>query len=124
MPAKSIWRDPFANADDNMYTPTPPPAGRKKSFPIPLDALSAREIDEATQNASRAGQYRRKTITLLPGQIDYLQAVAEKENVGLLALYRWLIDQGLQAYENGARPVVEQKIVRGEPQKGHPTSLP
>lgn len=67
--------------------------------------ISHNEAQRATTTrAQRAGQYTRKTITLKPEQIQYIAEIAEQNQVGILAMYRWLIDQGLESFEAGARP--------------------
>ena len=103
----------------------PKSRGQKQSgkrFDSPADRLSASQVAEVTQNKSRAGRYMRKTLTLPPEQIHYISELADQEQIGLLEFYRWLIDVGLQAYEEGARPEVESKTVRGEAKKKHRTS--
>lgn len=83
----------------------------KKHFNSPTSRLSRKSVRKATTSkAKQAGQYDRKTITLLPEQIAYIAEIAEAEGVGILALYRWLIDQGLQNYENGAAPQPTRQV--------------
>jgi hypothetical protein len=97
----------------------PSSSKRTKTFDSPTERLSARQVAEVTQSKSLAGKYMRKTLTLPPEQIHYINKMAEQEDIGLLEFYRWLIDLGLQAYENGARPEVRSKTVRGEARKEH-----
>ncbi len=83
----------------------------KKQFNSPTSRLSKKSVRQTTTSkAKQAGQYDRKTITLLPEQIAYIAEIAQAEGVGILALYRWLIDQGLQNYENGATPQPTQQV--------------
>lgn len=90
--------DPLSQIDDDR-------PGKKKQFDSATSKLSRRTVRQTTaSNATRAGQYDRKTITLLPNQIAYIDEIRREEGVGVLAFYRWLIDQGLQNYEAGARP--------------------
>ena len=82
----------------------------KDSFDSPFDNLSASTAQRATESKSvRAGQYRRKTITLPPGQIELISQLATNSGIGILAFYRWLIDQGLKSYDDGNKPQIAPK---------------
>lgn len=58
----------------------------------------------------RAGDYVRQTITLLNEQKKLIKKLAGENRVSLLAFYRWLLDQGLQAYEAGERPLPSEPV--------------
>jgi hypothetical protein len=100
------------------------PFSRRKQFDSATTGLNTNQIRSVTTPDSvKAGQYDRKTITLPPKQIKLIAQLRRKEGVGILAFYRWLIDQGLQAYERGARPQPADKVVH-EVELGHWSSTP
>lgn len=67
--------------------------------------------DEAKiPKSMRAGDYVRQTITLLNEQKKLIKKLAGENRVSLLAFYRWLLDQGLQAYEAGERPLPSDPV--------------
>ncbi|HFC12361.1 MAG TPA: hypothetical protein ENJ56_05915, partial [Anaerolineae bacterium] len=78
-----------------------------KRFENPLETFSAKDIAKATNDRSMAGQYKRKTISLPPGQVRYIKQIAQTERMGILETYRWLIDLAIRHYEEGERPEVE-----------------
>ena len=79
-------------------------------FSDPFKNLPTTSALRATESQSvRAGQYRRKTITLPPAQIEYISQAAGKMGIGILAFYRWLIDQGLLVYDSGIEPELTPK---------------
>lgn len=81
------------------------------------DAVTSSAIPTSLQ----AGRFVRKTITLLPARLARVDQIAEElkaeieartgmpSSVPLLTLYRWLIDQGIAAYERGERPPLENR---------------
>jgi hypothetical protein len=92
---------------------------KRKEFDSATANLSSGQVRSVTTPDSiKAGQYDRKTITLPPKQIQLIDQLRRKEGIGILAFYRWLIDQGLQAYESGSRPRPADKIVH-EVELGH-----
>lgn len=67
--------------------------------------------DEAkVPKSMRAGAYVRQTITVLSEQKKLIKKLAKENQVSLLAFYRWLLDQGLQAYEDGERPLPSDPV--------------
>jgi hypothetical protein len=99
-------------------------SSRRKQFDSATAGLNTSQIRSVTTPDSvKAGQYDRKTITLPPKQIRLIAQLRRKEGVGILAFYRWLIDQGLQAYERGERPQPADKVVH-EVDLGHWSSKP
>ena len=70
----------------------------------------------------QAGQYVRWTITVLPDRRERAIQIAEElgkemsdktgvpAQVPLLTLARWLIDQGIAAYERGERPSFKTQV--------------
>lgn len=102
--------------------PDPSPATKKQKrqpFSTGLEGMPAGDAARATSSKSMAGRYKRMTITLLPGQIQHVRDLAERERMGLLEFVRWLIDLALQEYEVGRRPELEARVIRGEAKKGH-----
>ncbi len=96
-----------------------PRSRRSSRFNAPTDNLSKRDVRRASTKRVMIGQYQRKTITLPPEQVDYIKELAEQEGVGILEFYRWMIDTALMLYEEGERPQVSYREVRGEAAKGH-----
>ncbi len=70
----------------------------------------------------QAGKYVRWTITLLPERLERVKAIAaalsaevsdergEPVEVPVLTLARWLVEQGIAAYERGERPPFETQL--------------
>ena len=83
---------------------------------------SARDIALATDDRSMAGQYKRKQILIPPAQLNYIRDKAQELGLSQAALFRWLIDYGLTAIDEGIYPEVEVVQVRGEARKYHWTS--
>jgi len=74
-------------------------------FDAPTDALAQRSVCSVkSKNTTKAGRFQRKTVVVLPEQVDYIAEIAKREGVGKMAMWRWVLDQGLLAYEDGARP--------------------
>ncbi|MBK8989746.1 MAG: hypothetical protein IPM39_27420 [Chloroflexi bacterium] len=94
---------------------------RSKSFTEDL-AVNARDIAVATGDKTMAGQYMRKQILVPPAQLQYIRRKAKELGVSQAELFRWLIDYGLAALDNGVKPEIEVVDVRGEAKKSHWTS--
>ena len=97
-------------------------ATRRPDFLDPLGAISAGEAARAVDSSSMAGQYKRVTYTLPPAQVAYIKELAQENGMSGLAFVRWLIDLALAEYEQGTRPEVETRVVRGEARMQHWTS--
>jgi hypothetical protein len=102
--------------------PEPAKPRKKGQFDSGMEGVTSSQVSKATADTTRAGNYRRKTITLPPAQIDYIEELAADERLGKLAFYRWLIDQGLQAYEDGNRPEKTGSMTY-DVKVSHPTSV-
>ena len=102
--------------------PTPSKVKKGELFDNPLGDVTAQEIAKVTQEKSMAGQYKRKTISLPPEQVRYINQIAKKEGLGVLEVYRWLIDLAISHYEAGERPEEEAKVERITAKKSHWTS--
>jgi len=96
------------------------PRGRKSFQEAP--PADARDIALATGDKSMAGQYKRKQILIPPAQLEYVRRKAKELGVSQAELFRWLIDYGLTALDEGIEPEVEVVDVRGEAKKTHWTS--
>ena len=115
------FNDPLArlkelSRNDKSSASKPAPETR---FENPLHEVSAQEVAKAIQERSMAGQYKRKTISLPPGQVRYIKQIAQAENMGILETYRWLIDMAIRHYDEGERPEVERKTERLTAKKSH-----
>ena len=88
-------------------------------FSSPVERLASGQVRKvSTPDSVRAGKYNRKTLVLFPSQIDIVSEVSDDCGVGIMAMYRWLSDQGLQNYEAGSRPT-PPKPIEHEPHMGH-----
>lgn len=111
--------DLVSGLDDRA--PTRPARGRGKTF-TEAPRADARDIALATGDKSMAGQYKRKQILIPPAQLEYIRSKAKELSVSQAELFRWLIDYGLTALDEGIEPEVEVVDVRGEAKKTHWTS--
>lgn len=115
------FNDPLAKL--RQLSQDDPPKPKQKSnrsrFETPLDSVTAGEIAKATQEKSMAGQYKRKTISLPPGQVRYIKQIAMQEGMGVLETYRWLIDMAIRHYEEGERPEIERRTEKLTARKSH-----
>ena len=93
------------------------PDGRN---PLQVVAESGAAAKATPADSRKAGTMQRKTITLPPGQIELIARLAKENQVGILAMYRWLVDRGLGAYDAGERPVA--KVVAHAVELTHPSS--
>jgi len=94
---------------------------RSKSFREPPLA-DARDIAVAIGDKAMAGQYKRKQILIPPAQLEFIRRKARELRLSQAELFRWLIDYGLVALDQGIKPEIEVVDVRGEAQKSHWTS--
>ena len=101
---------------------SPSRRGRKTFVEEDQHRPSARDIALATDDRSMAGQYKRKQILIPPAQLNYIRDKAQELGLSQAALFRWLIDYGLTAIDEGIYPEVEVVQVRGEARKYHWTS--
>jgi hypothetical protein len=101
--------------------PAQPKSGRGKSF-TQVPAANARDIALATGDKTMAGQYKRKQILIPPAQLEHIRGKARDIGVSQAELFRWLIDYGLTALDQGVEPEIKIVDVRGEAKKSHWTS--
>lgn len=92
-------------------------SGRSRVSDPTQSRLSRKSVETAVASdeakipkSMRAGDYVRQTITLLNEQKKLIKKLAGENRVSLLAFYRWLLDQGLQAYEAGERPLPSDPV--------------
>ena len=95
------------------------PAKTRKTFTEQAGGPSARDIALVTGEKSMAGQYKRKQILIPPAQLNHIRDKAREVGLSQAALFRWLIDYGLNALDNGVMPEVEIVEVRGEARLSH-----
>lgn len=109
---------PVSDFDPLSQLPSEPPKGRRVADPTKGRAGKAKAAGVTTSKkkaipeSMKAGEYVRQTITIPPDQRDLIKQMAAENKISLLGLYRWLIDQGLQAYENGERPQPADPVYR------------
>jgi hypothetical protein len=107
--------------DKPKETRKSPGRSRGKSF-TEAPPSDARDIALATGDKTMAGQYKRKQILIPPAQLEFIRRKARELGVSQAELFRWLIDYGLMALEQGVEPEIEVVEVRGEAAKSHWTS--
>lgn len=101
--------DPYLSQLSDNNSPSKP---SKKRFDRPTDRLKNETVRETTTAASsQAGQYDRKTLTFRPEVIARVREIGQRERVGLLAMFRWLVDMGLEAYDRGERPEPAEPLI-------------
>ena len=105
-------------SDLNDLSPQQKKPSSKKTFAEP-PATSAYDIALATGDKSMAGQYKRKQILIPPAQLNYIRDKAKELGLSQAALFRWLVDYGLTAIDNGVKLKVVTIEVRGEAQMTH-----
>ena len=115
--------DKFDNPLDTMASmPDPEPARKVRSrrprvgdFDNPLDEVSTTDKARAVDSSLVAGRYIRRTFTFTPGQLVRIKDIARELHISETGIARWLIDEGLDQWEHGVRPEVEERAVRLEP---------
>lgn len=113
----------FKNPLDQMAAmpepekPQQPASKRKKvgDFSNPLTTVSDQDKARAVGSSLVAGQYIRRTFTFTPGQLRRIKEIARELHIAETGIARWLIDVGLQAWEEGERPELEEASVKLEP---------
>mgnify|MGYP000632768458 CR=1 FL=1 len=79
------------------------------------------EIDRETGPAAARDLAARAGVPILAGSPEPLASVADAKEIARelhiseTGIARWLIDQGLDQWEQGVRPEVEERAVRLEP---------
>jgi hypothetical protein len=101
------------------YKPKAQKKSKGSNFSSPVDESNPAKAAKATASKMMAGKFKRFTMTIPPRQEEYIKAVAAKEGMSTLAFMRWLVDQGLGAYESGKKPKIQGRIVRGEAEMDH-----
>ena len=91
----------------------PPPKNKKNLSANPLEQTRAgrqKASKIAGRNTDAAGRIR-KTIFLDPITIDEIERLAAEEGYGKMDFYEWLLLMGLQQFDRGIRPTVEDNPV-------------
>lgn len=93
--------------------PLSPPKKKKELFDNPLE-----QTRSGRQKASKVAGRKtdalgrvRKTIYLDPTTLDDIEALVESEGYGKMDFFEWLILMGIQQFEKGVRPEIEDKPV-------------
>ncbi|MCA9938206.1 MAG: hypothetical protein KC418_06165 [Anaerolineales bacterium] len=124
--AKKNFTDPddLVSSLDDLAASKPqgarsqPARTRSKAFTDEVQ-VDARDIALATGDKTMAGQYKRKQILIPPAQLEYIRRKARDLRISQAELFRWLIDYGLMALDQGVQPEIEIVDVRGETRKSH-----
>ena len=85
--------DEWAAADKSARRP------KKGLKTPPVDRRAVREASVST--ARRAGPFNRKTIYVAPSLEMEIEQAADAEGVGLMAFYRFLLEEGFENYRSG-----------------------
>ena len=99
--------------------PTKRKRARVGDFTNPLDSVATTDKARAVDSSLVAGQYIRRTFTFTPGQLARIKEIARELHISETGIARWLIDEGLEQWEQGVRPEVEERAVRLEPKLKH-----
>ena len=88
---------------------------RRKSelFDSPTPSRQAAAAAKGKKNTAYVGQYKRQTILIPPSMDEHIREIAEVHGVGLMELYRWLLDAGISAHAEGEleRSLIERRTV-------------
>lgn len=98
-------------ADESPSAPAP--KNKKNLFNNPLEQTRLgrqKAAKVAGRNSDAAGRIR-KTIFLDPVTIDEIDRLGAEEGYGKMDFYEWLILMGLQQFDKGVRPAVEDAPV-------------
>lgn len=91
----------------------PPPRRKKELFENPLEQTRSgrqKASKVAGRKTDAAGRVR-KTIFLDPTTIDEIEALSDSGGYGKMDFYEWLILIGLQQFDRGLRPEIEDAPV-------------
>lgn len=78
-------------------------------FDDPMEG-SADEARKTRYTESQiAGDYIRRTFTWTPGQLEMIRSIAHELRLSENKAAKWLMDQGIQQYVEGARPDLDQE---------------
>lgn len=92
--------DSLSDAWEEQQVQVGKPKGKKRTISRPsVEPESVRSA--MTPTSKMAGPFNRKTIYISPQREREIEKAAAKEHVGLMAFYRFLIDEAWQAYQDG-----------------------
>ena len=98
-----------------------PPAkgkGRGRDFSTGLEGMSHKAAAKATGGKSMAGNYKRYTAYLAPGDIARLKQIAAETGLSQAETARWFIEHMIELYDAGLRPETEVAVVRRRVKRG------
>ena len=115
-PLEAMASMPDSESEDGARA-VPPKRKRARvgDFGNPLDSVPTTDAARAVDSSLVAGQYIRRTFTFTPGQLARIKEIARELHISETGIARWLIDEGLDQWEQGVRPEVEERAVRLEP---------
>ncbi|MFO7684105.1 MAG: hypothetical protein R6X34_29075 [Chloroflexota bacterium] len=90
-----------------------PPRKKKDLFENPLEQTRSgrQKASKVAGRQTDASGRIRKTIFLDPTTIDEIEALSDAKGYGKMDFYEWLILMGLQQFDKGVRPEVEDEPV-------------
>jgi len=90
-----------------------PPRKKKGFFDNPLEQTRSgrRKASKVAGRKTDASGRIRKTIFLTPITMDEIENLAAAEGYGKMDFYEWLVLVGLQQFDQGMRPEVEDQPV-------------
>ena len=100
---------------DEAQTTTPPSRRdiRRQTFDSGLKGATRKQAAEATGRKHRThGTYLQVTFRLPEEAAKRIEAMAAAAGVTKEDMKRWLVLQGMQAWERGERPVLDEEVVR------------
>ncbi|MCA9935855.1 MAG: hypothetical protein KC415_18095 [Anaerolineales bacterium] len=101
------------NLQQTEETPPSPPRKKRGAFDNVLEQTRSgrrKAAKVAGRKIDAAGRIR-KTIFLDPATIDEIEDLAAAEGYGKMDFYEWLVLVGLQQFDKGIRPEVEDEPV-------------
>ena len=107
--------DLFQDVVSNVTPPSTARSRRRKSelFDNPTPSRKAASAAKGKKNTAYVGQYKRQTVLIHPSMDDHIREIAKAHGVGLMELYRWLLDAGIAAQQRGdlEQALVERRTV-------------
>jgi len=90
-----------------------PPRKKKGVFDNPLEQTQSgrRKASKVAGRKTDASGRIRKTIFLAPLTINQIENLAATEGYGKMDFYEWLVLVGVQQFDQGVRPEVEEPPV-------------
>ena len=92
-------------SEDKVVAPT-----TKTGYNNPLSNLAKESISKAVRQTSQAGKYKKRTFLIPPDMDELINEICKETSVRRMELGRWLLAKGIQAYQNGDGPQVEEVV--------------